>query len=47
MVFDEHRGIQIAAIDRGSGAWIADGGKRLTRVTHWKHLPHPPRKDQT
>ena len=27
MVFDEQRGIQIAAIDRGSGDWIADDGR--------------------
>ena len=44
LVFDEQHGIRIAAIDRTTWEWISDGGERLTRVTHWKYLPHPPRR---
>lgn len=41
LVFDQEQGIQIAEHD-STGAWIAQGGRPLTQVTHWRELPQPP-----
>ena len=42
LVFDQQHGLRIAEHD-ASGDWIAQGGLRLTQVTHWRFLPVPPR----